>query len=64
MITWGEFVAFIGAAAWTPHVIRLLQKPKITPFPGGQIEIGFTHLGPVYYTHVGAVFLPCRATYR
>lgn len=48
MLTWGQLVALVGAAAWLPPIVRLFRRPKVTPFPGGQIEIGFTHLGPLF----------------
>jgi hypothetical protein len=45
---WSDIVALVGAAAWLPQIWRFLQKPKVTPIVGGQVEIGFTHLGPVF----------------
>lgn len=36
------------AAVWLPQVWRYLQKRKVSPLVGGQIEIGFSILGPVF----------------
>lgn len=46
-LRWSDIVALVGAAAWAPQLWRFFQKPKVTPIAGGQIEIGFTALGPV-----------------
>lgn len=47
-LRWSDIVALVGAAAWLPQLWRFLQKPKVTPIVGGQIELGFTSLGPVF----------------
>jgi hypothetical protein len=45
---WADIVALVGAAAWLPQIWRLFQRPKVTPIVGGQVEIGFNHLGPIF----------------
>ena len=45
---WGDIVALVGAAAWLPQIWQYFQKPKVTPIVGGQVEIGFSELGPVF----------------
>lgn len=45
---WSDIVALIGAAAWLPQLWRYFQKPRVTPIAGGQIEIGFSELGPIF----------------
>lgn len=46
-LRWSDIVALVGAAAWLPQLWRFFQKPKVTPIAGGQIELGFTNLGPL-----------------
>lgn len=48
MLTWGQFVALVGAAAWLPPIIGLFRRARVTLVPGGQIEIGFNELGPLF----------------
>jgi len=45
---WSDIVALVGAFAWLPHIWRYFQKPKTTPIAGGQVEIGFSTLGPLF----------------
>ena len=47
-LRWTDIVALVGAAAWLPQLWRLLQRPRVTPIVGGQIEVGFTILGPLF----------------
>jgi hypothetical protein len=46
-----NWVAIIGAAAWTPHIIEWLYKfftrPKITLYPHKNPSIGYTIFGPI-----------------
>lgn len=45
------WVAIIGAAAWTPHIIewvyRFFARPKITVYPHKNPQIGYTFFGPI-----------------
>ncbi len=45
---WSDVVALVGAAAWLPQLWRFFQRPKVTPIAGGQVEIGFSNLGPIF----------------
>jgi hypothetical protein len=47
-LSWGDIAALVGAAAWIPQIWRYFQRPKVTPIVGGQIEIGYTHFGPLF----------------
>lgn len=46
-----EIAAYVGAAAWLPHLIQwgyhYFAKPLLTISLGRKIEIGFTQLGPI-----------------
>lgn len=46
--TWADIVAVVGAAAWIPQIWKFFLRAKVTPIIGGQIEIGFANLGPVF----------------
>lgn len=47
-----QVAAFIGAAAWAPHIAtwayKAFQKPKVVIIPDCFVEIGFTNLGPIF----------------
>jgi len=47
-----DWIAYIGAAAWTPPIVfilyKLLARPKITFYPDRQVQIGYTSLGPIF----------------
>jgi hypothetical protein len=51
-ITAMDWVAIIGAAAWTPQIItwlyRFFSKPKISLHLHPQSEIGYTIFGPIF----------------
>jgi hypothetical protein len=47
-LRWSDIVALVGAAAWLPQLWRFFQRPKVTPIAGGQIELGFNNLGPLF----------------
>lgn len=51
-MNWADIVAVVGAAAWVPQIWRAFQRPKVTPIVGGQIEIGFSVLGPVFNPNI------------
>jgi hypothetical protein len=51
-LSWGEVVAVVAAGAWLPHLWKFFQRPKVTPIVGGQIEIGFSPLGPLFNPRV------------
>lgn len=40
-------IGLIGAAAWTPYILKRFAKPHLRVVPSGQLEIGFTTYGPV-----------------
>jgi len=48
---WIIFIAILGAAAWIPHIIRLIikifSKPSLISINQKEIEIGFNTLGPI-----------------
>lgn len=47
-----NWVAIIGAAAWTPQIIfilyRTLVRTKVTFYPDCYVQIGYTSLGPIF----------------
>ena len=47
-----DWVAIIGAAAWTPQIItwicKLATRPKISAYLHSRPEIGYTSLGPIF----------------
>jgi len=47
-----NWVAVIGAAAWTPQIItwvyRFFTKPKVSIYLHSKPEIGYTSLGPIF----------------
>jgi hypothetical protein len=51
-MNWTELVAFIGAAAWLPHIFYLLyvwlSKPRLRFVPESSTEIGYTTIGPIF----------------
>ena len=46
-MSWSDVAAIVGAGAWAPHIWRLCQRRKVSVIPGGNVELGFTGLGPV-----------------
>ncbi|HYM46735.1 MAG TPA: hypothetical protein VES65_11330 [Solirubrobacteraceae bacterium] len=46
-MNWADITAVVGAAAWLPHVLRFFQKPRVTAYVGGTVEVGFTFFGPI-----------------
>lgn len=51
-----DWVAFIGAMAWLPHLISLVKsyftKPEVRIITQNFAEIGFTTLGPIFNMRV------------
>ena len=45
---WTLGVSLIGAAAWLPHLIKILCKPKLIVNAARYCEIGYTELGPIF----------------
>jgi len=47
-----DWIAIIGAFAWTPHLVGLiryyLSKPEIRIITQNVVELGFTTLGPIF----------------
>jgi hypothetical protein len=47
-----DFIAILGALAWTPPIFKLvkkrLTKPEVTIITGNNGEIGFTSLGNIF----------------
>ena len=47
-----EIAAYLGAAAWLPHIIfwiyRFYITPQITIVPDRTLELGFTSFGPIF----------------
>lgn len=47
-----NWVAIVGAAAWTPHIItwvyRALTRPKVSLHLHSQPQIGYTTFGPIF----------------
>jgi hypothetical protein len=47
-----QIAAFVGAAAWLPQVFswikKSISKPKIIIIPDRIVEIGYSHLGPIF----------------
>ncbi|HEX8503537.1 MAG TPA: hypothetical protein VF659_23335 [Pyrinomonadaceae bacterium] len=50
-MTWTEWVALIGAAAWLPQIgqwiYALAAKPKLKVLPAPTVSIGYNILGPI-----------------
>lgn len=51
-----DFIAIVGALAWTPHIIVLVRnwwlKPEIAIITGPSPEIGFTSYGPIFNLNI------------
>ncbi len=47
-----EIAAFVGAAAWAPHLWNMVRsyliKPLVIFIPESSVQIGFTTLGPIF----------------
>ncbi|MEE9269388.1 MAG: hypothetical protein V3V49_03920 [Candidatus Krumholzibacteria bacterium] len=54
-----EIAAFVGAAAWLPHLItwtyKAATKPRLTIIPDKTAQIGFTTLGPILNVRLALV---------
>lgn len=48
----GDIVAYIGAAAWLPHILhlvyRFITKPKLKVYFNNVAEISHTSYGPIF----------------